>query len=120
MTLIELFDVLRKLTRPLLACEIIFYCVDQARTNNNYHLKSSIDQALCKDEDKRKAFSKNTITTIGEMEKSGILKKFSVINGLLTDFKGQPYPMAISLTAEVHQAFSVQSIAYTEPDRPES
>lgn len=119
MTLIELFKVLKGFSRPLLACEIIFYCVDQARLNNHYLLKTVIDQSLCEDSAKRKSFSKNTITVIGEMEKSGILKKFSVINGVRTDFKGQPYPMAIGLAENVLNALAgpeVTTVKQEEPD----
>ncbi|WP_313397373.1 hypothetical protein [Acinetobacter variabilis] len=119
MTLIELFTVLREFSRPLLACEIIFYCVDQNRLNKHFLLKTSIDQALCEDDAKRKSFSKNTITIIGEMEKSGILKKFSVINGVLSEFKGQPYPMAICLSDNVLEALAGQRVPTDKLDEPD-
>ncbi|KAB1469135.1 hypothetical protein FZI27_20335 [Cronobacter sakazakii] len=114
MTLRELFfEVSNATNRPLLAYEIIFLCVDMYRQDQKYVLKHTIDEMLCVDTEKRKGFSKNTISVISALEKSGILKKYSIVNGELADYRGSPFALAVSLDAAVLSVFNGDSAAST-------
>ncbi|EOX7343056.1 TPA: hypothetical protein F6U33_22380 [Citrobacter freundii] len=106
-TLTSIFDTVSKeSTRPLLALEIIFFCVDQYRLNKHLILKHEIDEALCLDEIKRKGFAKNSSNVLTALEKSGILKKFSIVNGEARSYRGSPFPLAVSLENSTIAAFS--------------
>lgn len=106
MKLIDLFNTVAKTARPLLAYEILFYCVDQTRIEKPYILKTQIDDALCRDPEKRNSFTKNTSTVISAMEKAGLLKKHSLINDVLSNYEGAPYQVAVTIENEVIKVFS--------------
>lgn len=107
MNLLELFNTIAATnTRPLLAHEIIYYCVDQFHQENIYILKSQIDEALCKDVEKKHSFTKNTSSVISALEKAGLLNKHSLINNEVVEYKGAPSPLVIKLNNDVIRAFT--------------
>ena len=106
MTLSDLFKTVgESTTRPLLAYQIIFFCIDKRRLNHDFILKNEIDEALCSEAEKRKGFAKNSSRVLSALEQSGILKKFSVVNGELVEYRGTPYPVAVQLEDAVINAF---------------
>ncbi|ECO4313584.1 hypothetical protein AB0001_004786 [Salmonella enterica] len=93
--------------RPLLCIQVLFFCIErQMEEGHRVIFKNEIDSFLCKEEDKMKSFSKNTSAVITDMENAGILVKYSLIGGEVSEYRGQPYPLAVSVTQEVTISFS--------------
>lgn len=88
-------------SRPMLAIKIVFACIDARRNGGEFLSKTSLDESLFDDENKRKVLSKNSSAVISELFKLGVLNKFSVVDGECVSFRGQPFPLVISLDDEI-------------------
>lgn len=77
--------------RPLLCIQVLFCLEKQSEGQRVIFWENEIDGFLCKDESKMKAFSKNTSAVITDMEAAGILVKYSLISGEVSE-------IAVSLT----------------------
>lgn len=106
MTLTNLLSAIEQNSkRPLLCIQVLFFCLEKQSEGHRVIFKNEIDSFLCKDEGKMKAFSKNTSAVITDMEAAGILVKYSLISGEVSEYRGQPYPLAVSVSDDVTSLF---------------
>lgn len=85
--------------RPLLALEIVLFCIDKTKAEQKYISKQEIDDTLHTGKSGALiSFSKNVSRALSDLERAGVVCKHSKVGGGISAYQGAPYPVYISVS----------------------